>query len=511
MPAVDVSQAAAGGGDPEVLGPVLAETERFCRAELDAAAVDHDAAIPRRVLDGLAGLGLFGVTLPEAFGGADLPLASACKVVDTIAAFDRSVAVSLGLHLGLGTRGLVRYGSAAQHERYLPSLAEGSRIAAFSTTEAGAGSDLSSLRTQGRVDGEHLVVSGEKIYVTNGGFAGLYTLAVSTPGLGGAQRGQSVVLVERGDPGFSVLREEKKLGLKGSSTTGLLLEDVRLPLDRVLGEAGQGAKMLQHILSWGRTLMSAGCCGTAREAIRRAMDHVTTRRQFGRSLSALEVVREKLARMRAKHFAMEALVDEVAREPEETLAVRSLAAKVFSSEQGWLVVDAALQLHGGSGFIEETGLAVMLRDLRVTRIFEGANDVLLAHLGAHELGRAAVKPGPASALAEGPSATLSPLQQEASQLEAQVDAWRRELLATYKLAVFRNPRLLHQLGQAVVWREAVGAATRRALRVGDPEAAALARTIMSEARHEVARVMTAPLDKALVEAALGDFPPGETR
>lgn len=509
MPAVDVSQAAAGGGDPEVLGPVLAETERFCRAELDAAAVDHDAAIPRRVLDGLAGLGLFGVTLPEAFGGADLPLASACKVVDTIAAFDRSVAVSLGLHLGLGTRGLVRYGDAAQHERYLPSLAEGSRIAAFSTTEAGAGSDLSSLRTQGRVEGEHLVVSGEKIYVTNGGFAGLYTLAVSTPGLGGAQRGQSVVLVERGDPGFSVLREEKKLGLKGSSTTGLLLEDVRLPLGRVLGEAGQGAKMLQHILSWGRTLMSAGCCGTAREAIRRAMDHVTTRRQFGRSLSALEVVREKLARMRAKHFAMEALVDEVAREPEESLAVRSLAAKVFSSEQGWLVVDAALQLHGGSGFIEETGLAVMLRDLRVTRIFEGANDVLLAHLGAHELGRAAVKPGPA--LAEGPSATLSPLQQEASQLEAQVDAWRRELLATYKLAVFRNPRLLHQLGQAVVWREAVGAATRRALRVGDPEAAALARTIMSEARHEVARVMTAPLDKALVEAALGDFPPGETR
>ncbi len=503
MSAVEVASEPQGA-EPEVLGAIVGETERFCRAELDAAAIDHDAAIPTSVLEGLASLGLFGLTLPEAFGGAALPLASACKVVSTIAGFDRSVAVSLGLHLGLGTRGLVRYGNSAQHERYLPSLCDGTRIAAFSTTEAGAGSDLSNLRTQGRLDGAELVVSGEKIFVTNGGFAGLFTLAVSTPGLGGAQRGQSVVLIEKGDPGFSVLREEKKLGLKGSSTTALLLEDVRLPLDRVLGEAGQGAKMLQHILSWGRTLMSAGCCGTAREAIRRATEHVSIRRQFGRPLASLEVVREKLAHMKAKHFAMESLVDEVAREPEDTLAVRSLAAKVFSSEAGWAVVDTALQLHGGSGFIEETGLAVMLRDLRVTRIFEGANDVLLAHLGAHELGK------PAAAKVERPAATEA-VEVELRQLEALVDGWRRELLATYKLGVFRAPRVLHQLGEAVMWREASAAATRRALRTASPEAIALARTILSEAHHEVARLTTLPLARDLVEAALGDFPPGETR
>lgn len=501
MLAADVAPAAPGS---EVLGAILGETERFCRAELDAAAIDSDATIPRRVLDGLAGLGLFGLTLPEAFGGAALPLASACKVVDTIAAFDRSVAVSLGLHLGLGTRGLVRYGNAAQHERYLPSLAEGVRIAAFSTTEAGAGSDLSNLRTQGRVDGAHLLVSGEKIFVTNGGFARLFTLAISTPGLGGAQRGQSIVLVEKDDPGFSILREEKKLGLKGSSTTGLLLEDVRLPLDRVLGEAGQGAKMLQHILSWGRTLMSAGCCGTAREAIRRAMDHISTRRQFGRPLGSLEVVREQLARMRALHFAMESLVDEVAFEPEETLAVRSLAAKVFSSEAGWAVVDAALQLHGGSGFIEETGLAVMLRDLRVTRIFEGANDVLLAHLGAHELGR----PGAANAES---AEKMDPLDAALQRLEAQIDGWRKELLATYKLGVFRAPRIVHQLGEAVMWREAAAAATRRATQSSSPESVAMARIISSEAHHAVSRLTTLPLARDLIEAALGGFPPGETR
>lgn len=489
----------------EVLATILPETTRFCRAELDAGRVDHEAAIPRRVLDGLAALGLFGLTLPEAHGGAGLSLAAACRVVATVAGYDRSVAVSLGLHLGLGTRGLVRYGSPTQHERWLPSLAEGSRIAAFSTTEAGAGSDLSSLRTTGVLDGDgrHLVVSGEKVYVTNGGFAGLYTLAISTPGLGGAQRGQSLVLVERGDAGFSVQREEKKLGLKGSSTTGLLLEDVRLDLDRLLGEAGQGAKMLQHILSWGRTLMSAGCVGTAQEAIRRAMDHVSTRRQFGRPLGALEVVREHLARMSALSFAMEALVDEVAREPEESLAVRSLAAKVFASEQGWRVVDQALQLHGGSGFIEETGLAVMLRDLRVTRIFEGANDVLLTHLGAHELSRpAAAEPKPTTS-----TTSAGPLAEPLRQLEGLVEAWRKELLGTYKVSVFRAPRLLHRLGQAVTWREAAAASARAAAARGSAEAEARARLLLHDASAEVARLTTPPLEKGLVESALGDFVP----
>lgn len=486
MQALQVSE---GAGD--VLAPLLAEAERFCRQELDSRAIDAEARIPPRVLEGMGALGLFGITLPETWGGAGLPLADACRVVDTMAAFDRSVAVSLGLHLGLGTRGLVKYGNRAQHERYLPSLADGSRIAAFSTTEPGAGSDLSSLRTQGVVENGALVVNGEKIFVTNGGFAGLYTLAISTPGLGGAQRGQSVVLVERGDAGFEVQREEKKLGLKGSSTTGLLLENVRLPLDRVVGEAGQGARMLQHILSWGRTLMSAGCCGTAREALNRALQHVAARRQFGRPLAALEVVREQLARMKARHFAMEALVDGVAREDDEVLAVRSLAAKVFCSEGAQYVVDTALQLHGGSGFIEETGLALMLRDLRVTRIFEGANDVLLGHLGAHELTTKGAADG--------------------DRLAASVSARRDELNARYKVGVFRQQRLMHQLGAAVMWREAAASATRRAQRLGTPEATALASLITTEAHENVARLLSDPLSKDLVESALGDFPPGATR
>lgn len=478
------------GSDPgsEVVDALLEQTSRFCAREIDAQAIDATARIPPVVLTGLAELGLFGVTLPEAHGGAGLSLGDACRVVDVLARFDRSVAVSVGLHLGLGTRGLVRFGTAAQHARWLPSLASGACIAAFSTTEPGAGSDLSSLRTIAREDGEHFVVSGEKSYVTNGGFAGLFTVAVSTPGLGGAQRGQSLLLVEPTDAGFTVQREEHKLGLKGSSTTGLLFEDARLERARLLGEPGQGARMLQHILSWGRTLMSAGCCGGAAFAIDKALAHTSQRTQFGRPLAALDVVKERLARLRARHFAMEALVMETAAQrDDEALAVHSLAAKVFCSEGAGLIADEALQLHGALGFIEDTGLALVVRDVRVTRIFEGANDVLLTHLGTAELSRHATRP--AAAVSD--------------ELERSLADLTRTLHTTHRLRIFRTPRLLHALGHATHWVMASRAATTRAQSTGQPSHHAMATLIEQEARSAVSRAATVTADDVVFHQVLG--------
>lgn len=488
----------------DVAGPLAAEVARFAKRAIDARAIDHAAVIPRDVLRGLAELGLFGLTLPEAFGGAGLSMRAAAQVVAELARFDRSVAVTLGLHLGLGTRGLVKYGTAAQHERYLPSLATGERLAAFATTEPQAGSDLSALATKAlaTADGA-LVVNGRKVYVTNGGLAGLYTLAVASPGLGGRERGQSLVLVEKGDAGLTVEAEEHKLGLKGSSTTGLLLEDVTLPATRLLGEPGLAAPALAHILSWGRTLMSAGCVGTARAALDKVHLQVTSRRQFGRPLAALEVVREQVARLEARTFGMAALVDEVARADDEVLLVRSLAAKVFASEGAWDVVDGALQLHGGLGFIEDTGLALMLRDLRVTRIFEGANDVLLSHLGASELTRPLARP----ALASQVDVTLAGVATQADELAKQVEATRQALLARFKVGVFRQPRWMHQLGAACAWREAVDAGVRLANVTRRGEDVARASVLLFEAKARVTRLLDEPVPRDLLEVALSETLP----
>lgn len=471
-----------------VVDALIEQTRRYCEREVNARSIDAAARIPKPVLEGLGELGLFGVTLPEAHGGAGLELADACRVVDELARHDRSVAVSVGLHLGLGTRGLVRYGTPAQHARWLPGLSAGSTIAAFSTTEPGAGSDLSALRTVAREEGQGFVVSGEKSYVTNGAFAGLFTVAVSTPGLGGAQRGQSLLLVEPSDPGFTVQREEHKLGLKGSSTTGLLFDGATLPRERLLGEPGHGARMLAHILSWGRTLMSAGCCGAAAFCIDKARQHTQQRTQFGRPLAALDVVKERLARLAARHFAMEALVLATARQTDdERLAVHSLAAKVFCSESAGWIADEAVQLHGALGFIEDTGLALVLRDVRVTRIFEGANDVLLTHLGASELTKRAGEGG----------------RHSTNELEASLGAFATALHTRHKLRVFRLPRLLHALGVATAWVMASRAATARAHASGDATDAALAKLVEQEAAVVVAQSAAVSPEDSLFQQALG--------
>jgi alkylation response protein AidB-like acyl-CoA dehydrogenase len=469
---------------------LVEQVERFGRERLDAQAIDANARIPPSVLSDLAELGLFGVTLPEPFGGSGLSLGDACAVIASLARLDRSVAVSVGLHLGLGTRGLVRWGSEAQHARYLPELASGTRIAAFSTTEPGAGSDLALLRTGVKLDGGQLLVRGEKSYVTNGGFAGLFSVAVASPGLGDAARGQSLLLVEPSDAGFAVQREEHKLGLKGSSTTGLVFDDCRLPMDRLLGAPGKGASMLAHILSWGRTLMSAGCCGAAAFALEKASAHVQRRVQFGKPLAAQEVVRDRLAQLHARVFAMEALVAHTSRQADdEALAVASLSAKVFCSEGAWHVCDEALQLHGALGFIEDTGLALVLRDVRVTRIFEGANDVLLTHLGASELAR---------------KRTLSA---DASEAERALVALVRQLEARHRLRIFRSPRLLHALGEATAWVEASTAALQRARGTGRPPERARAELIHAQALRVLASARALGLHDGNSALALGFEPP----
>jgi alkylation response protein AidB-like acyl-CoA dehydrogenase len=446
-PAVPVP---VSGGDDELGREVVRLVHSFASDAIDAAAIDRDRHIPTEVLTGLGELGLFGLTLPTEYGGAGLGAATACQAITALAEHDRSVATTLGLHLGLGTRGLVAFGTTAACETFLPSLATGAKLAAFATTESGAGSDLAAIQSRAHLEGETLVVNGQKIYVTNGGLAGVLTATVATPGLNGAERGTSVLVLDVTSPGVQVLGEERKLGLKGSSTTTIMLDEVRVPSGQVLGAVGKGAEYLNHILSWGRLLLSAGCVGTARTALRLTSRHVHERKQFGRLLAAQEVVQHQLTLMAARLFAMKALVGAAAEAEAdfEALGRVTTSAKVFCSEGAGEVCDLALQLHGGSGFIEDTGVALLGRDARVTRIFEGANDVLLTHLGLSELAR--------PTLADGLTA-----------VSAQVRTFRAELIATHGgLKVMGRKAEQHRLGQACAWRDAAEASKRLAQRSG---------------------------------------------
>jgi alkylation response protein AidB-like acyl-CoA dehydrogenase len=395
---------------------------------------------------------MFGITLPDTHGGAALPATTACRAITALAEHDRSVATTVGLHLGLGTRGLVAFGTSDTRDRFLPTLASGERIAAFATTESGAGSDLSAIASKGVLAGDTLTVNGQKIYVTNGGLAQVLTATIATPGLNGAERGTSVVIMDMKSPGVQVLGEEHKLGLRGSSTTTVMLDDVKVPLAQLLGTAGKGAEHLSHILSWGRLLLSAGCVGTARTALKMTAKHVHERKQFGRTLAAQEVVQRQLTFMATRIFAMRAIVEAAARAEADVEGLLRLtsSSKVICSEGAGVVCDLAIQLHGGCGFIEDTGVAILARDARVTRIFEGANDVLYTHLGLMELAKPV-------------TGTWS------SKVPAQVADFRAALLAKHGgLKIMGRKAEQHRFGVACAWRDTAEAAQQLARRTRAP-------------------------------------------
>jgi alkylation response protein AidB-like acyl-CoA dehydrogenase len=463
----------AGPGESDSLPLVMSETKRLAKALCDPAKIDDDGFLPESLRARFAEAGLFGLTIPEAHGGSGFSLKAACAVIAEIASVERSSAIMVGLHSGLGSRPLVELGSEDLSTRYLPEMAAGNRIAAFAATEAEAGSDLSSIRTTGTLTDAGLRLDGEKVYVTNGGFARVFTVLARTPGLGGA-RAHSLVLVPAETPGVSIGPEEDKLGIRGSSTITLGLEGVVVPRANILGEAGKGIEQAHAALAWGRTLMAAGCVGTARAALDATLGHVTTRRQFGRAIGEFPASRAHVARMAARVYAMETVVRWVG----ETLAANeavdelSATAKVLCSEGAFDVCDQAVQLHGALGFIEPVGVARMLRDCRITRIFEGANDVLLVRLGTAVVARRA------------PTVTelLAPQVHEPRLHEAAKawDATRDRFLAavqdvrrSHGVSVVRRQLVLQTVARANIALQAAGASILRAENARDEAERAL--------------------------------------
>jgi alkylation response protein AidB-like acyl-CoA dehydrogenase len=334
-------------------------------------------------------IGLLAIEVPEAYGGLGLDKSTALLVSERAAKLG-SFSISWGAHTGIGTLPIVYYGSEAQKQRYLPKLASGECLAAYALTEPGSGSDALAAATTARRDGEHWVLSGTKQFITNAGFADLFTVFAQADGR------FSAFLVERSDPGVATGPEEQKLGLKGSSTRQLLLDGARIPADRLLGEIGRGHKIAFNILNVGRFKLGGGALGAARECLRFAVDYGRERKQFGKPIVEFGMVQRKIADMATRLYVadsmayrtaglLDAAVGEVpASGPEhdaglqrvlEEYTVECSALKVFGTECLDFVADEALQILGGYGFLRDYPIERHYRDSRINRIFEGTNEV----------------------------------------------------------------------------------------------------------------------------------------
>jgi acyl-CoA dehydrogenase family protein 9 len=334
------------------------------------------------VFQGLSALGLFGVIIPESYGGSGLNHASFCRVMQELAGIDASVALTVGAHQSVGARGLLLCGTEEQKRRYLPRLASGEWLAAFALTEPEAGSDAASIhaRAEPSADGSHYVLSGRKQWITNGGVANLITVFAKTPVEQGGRRRDRMTafLVERG-MGVQSGSEEDKLGIRGSSLTSLYLDGARAPRANVLGEVGDGFRIAMEVLNAGRLNLSAGCLGLSRAIIHHAVGYAKARRQFGKAIADFGMIRAKFARGAIDLFAGESmvyltagLIDAGVRD----FGIEAACCKVFTSETLWRIADDALQVCAGAGYMRAYPYERFLRDARINLIFNGTNEIL---------------------------------------------------------------------------------------------------------------------------------------
>ena len=358
---------------------LLDSLRKFAEKEIDSRRIDEEGFIPDSVKDGLAELGVMGVTIPEEHGGFGWSMTAYCRMMEEISHFDGSVGTHVGGHLSLGSKGLVLYGTEEQKKRFLPKIATGEWVCAYALTEPQAGSDAQSMKSRAVWDEakQAWILNGNKIWCTNGGYAHVIQTFARTPMKHGREKITAFV-VTRDLPGFSSGKPEYKMGIKGSNTVELAFQDVPVPADCVIGEVGKGFKVALEILNTGRLSLAAGCVGGMKEAIARAVRHGEERKQFGKSIIEFEMLKEKFAEMAVDAFALESMVYLATGLFDRGVDVSLEAAicKVFGTEALWRATNHAVQVAGGTGFMREYPFERAVRDARVNMIFEGTNEIL---------------------------------------------------------------------------------------------------------------------------------------
>jgi acyl-CoA dehydrogenase family protein 9 len=365
--------------DQELFKSIRSSIEQLLKPrEKDFREWDAKGEMPAAFIEELKQFGLFSLLIPEAHGGMGLSTTAYSRTLQELARYDGSVAVTVGAHSSIGLRGLLLFGTPEQQAKFCPALATGDMIAAFCLTEPGAGSDAASIKTTAVQDGDHWVLNGSKLWITNGGIAQFYTVFAKTGGQ--AERGNmTAFIVTRDMPGVTTGPHEDKMGLRASNTTTVNFDNVRVPKTYVLGEVGKGFKVAMKILNSGRTGLGGGTVGAMKKMISLSTKQAKERVQFGKPIAEYGLIKQKIGHMVVDCYATESAVNMVNHfidNGDEEYAVEAAIAKVFGSEAMWRTIDESLQIAGGNGFMREFPYERALRDARINRIFEGTNDIL---------------------------------------------------------------------------------------------------------------------------------------
>uniref|UniRef100_A0A8C0QKG7 Complex I assembly factor ACAD9, mitochondrial n=1 Tax=Chelonoidis abingdonii TaxID=106734 RepID=A0A8C0QKG7_CHEAB len=368
----------------QFVGPV----EKFFSEEVDSKKIDQDAKIPPETLKGLKNLGLFGMQIPEEYGGLGLSNTMYARLGEIIS-LDGSVAVTLAAHQAIGLKGILIAGTDEQKAKYLPKLASGEHIAAFCLTEPGSGSDAASIQTRATMseDGKSFLLNGSKIWISNGGLADIFTVFARTEIVDndGAKKDKiTAFIVERAFGGVTNGKPEDKLGIRGSNTCEVHFENTKVPVENVIGEVGGGFKVAMNILNSGRFSMGSASAGMIKKLIEMTAEYACTRKQFNKKLSDFGLIQEKFTLMAVKAYVMESMAYLTAgmmdRPGVPDCSVEAAMVKVFSSEGAWICVSEALQVLGGLGYMKDYPYERYLRDSRVLLIFEGTNEILRMYI-----------------------------------------------------------------------------------------------------------------------------------
>lgn len=356
----------------------------FAEKELKpiAAQIDKEHKIPDNIIKGLSELGLLGVYIPQEYGGAGLSFTSYCLTVEEISKVCASTGVLISAHTSLACNPILEFGTKEQKEKYLAPLASGQKIGCILLTEPEAGSDAANVSTTVKKEGDYYIANGNKIFVTNGGFLD-YGILIATQDKSLRHKGIGAFVLDLKSEGVNLLRNEDKMGIRGTYTSAFALDNVKIPKENLLGKEGDGFKVAMDCLDGGRIGIASQALGIAQGAYERALEYAKERKQFGKSISEFQTIQFKLADMAMRIEAAKMLVYESAWIKDNLhngasyndLIIKSSMAKAFASETATYVTKEALQIYGGYGYIAEYEMERMYRDAKITEIYEGTNEV----------------------------------------------------------------------------------------------------------------------------------------
>jgi len=366
--------------DQETLDQLRDTVRRYVRERLiplEETVAETDE-IPEDVVAEMREMGLFGMSIPEEFGGIGLTMSEEIQIAFELGYTSPAFRSLIGTNNGIGSQGLVMDGLPEQKAKYLPRLASGELIASFALTEPGAGSDAGSVTTSARREGDFYVLNGTKRFITNAPRAGLFTVFARTDPSTRSAAGVSAFLVEAGTPGLTVGPRDKKMGQKGAHTADVIFEDCRVSADAIIGGLeGSGFKTAMKVLDRGRLHISAICVGAAERLIDDALRYAMERNQFGGPIAEKQLVQAMLADSRAEAYAARCMIEETGRRKDsgQNVSEESACTKMFASEMVGRVADRAVQIHGGAGYMAEYAVERFYRDVRLFRIYEGTTQI----------------------------------------------------------------------------------------------------------------------------------------